>query len=241
MWGRTAGPVVKIWVDLNFSIFSTLAFRMEKVGNCKVYLAVVSAKQQSGLILKLLIAFGLVSLAVGNSQHAKGNEARKGEKLHSLGAYLAPALQGLCPVLASSSTPWWENLGEGQHRPRISSGSLASHLFSWAQHILAWGAIWPPPQKAHVTSSVSWVGRVPPEWAGGSALHSARRFRLVSQRETVFQLNSKQLDSQEKTFLLVPCVCLALAVSVLAHYYLLIPIVIGHCPIHKMRACLDLG
>lgn len=76
---------------------------MEKVGNSKVCQAVVSAKQQSGLVLKLLIAFGLVSLAMGNSQHAKGNEAGKGEKLHSLGAHLAPALQGPCPVLASSS------------------------------------------------------------------------------------------------------------------------------------------
>lgn len=57
----------------------------------------------------------------------------------------------------------------------------------------------------------------------------------------MFQLNSKQLDTQEKTFLLVPCVCLALAVSALAHYYLLIPTVIGYCPIHKTQVCLDLG
>ena len=78
---------------------------MKKVGNSKVYLAVVSAKQQSGLVLKLLIALGLVSLAMGNSQHTKGNEAGEGEKLHSLGAYLAPALQGPCSVLASSSAP----------------------------------------------------------------------------------------------------------------------------------------
>jgi len=52
---------------------SAVLFRVEKVGNAKVCLAVVSAKQQSGLVLKLLIAFGLVSLAVGNSQHTKGN------------------------------------------------------------------------------------------------------------------------------------------------------------------------
>lgn len=52
---------------------------MEKWGNSKVYLAVVRAEQQSGLVLKLLIAFGLVSLAVGNSQHTKGNEVGDGE------------------------------------------------------------------------------------------------------------------------------------------------------------------
>lgn len=52
---------------------------MEKWGNSKVYLAVVSAEQQSGLILNLLITFGLVSLAVGNSQHTKGNEVGDGE------------------------------------------------------------------------------------------------------------------------------------------------------------------
>lgn len=52
---------------------------MEKWGNSKVCLAVVSAEQQSGLVLKLLSASGLVSLAVGNSQHAKGNEVGDGE------------------------------------------------------------------------------------------------------------------------------------------------------------------
>lgn len=54
---------------------------MEKVGNSKVYLALVSAKQQSGLILKLLITFGLVSLAMGDSQRTKGNEAGEREIL----------------------------------------------------------------------------------------------------------------------------------------------------------------
>lgn len=86
---------------------------MEKVRNSKVYLAVVSAKQQSGLILKLLVVFGLVSLEMGNSQHAKGNEAGEREKLHSLGAYLAPALQGPCPVLSSSGAPFSQVQGRG--------------------------------------------------------------------------------------------------------------------------------
>lgn len=63
---------------------------------------------------------------------------------------------------------------------------------------------------------------------------------MVSQRETV-SAEFKAAGQSGKTFLLVPCVCLALAVSVLARYYLLIPIVIGHCPIHKVQACLDLG
>lgn len=71
--------MLKIGVYFNFSTCSTPAFRMEKWGNSKVCLAVVSAEQQSGLVLKLLSAFGLVSLAVGNSQHAKGNEVGDGE------------------------------------------------------------------------------------------------------------------------------------------------------------------
>lgn len=77
---------------------------MEKWGNSKVYLAVVSAEQQSGLILNLLITFGLVSLAMGNSQHTKGNEVGDGETpllaLNCLQPYRDPVqlsqVQALC-------------------------------------------------------------------------------------------------------------------------------------------------
>lgn len=65
------------------------------MGNPKVCLAVVSIKQESGLVLKLLVSFGVVNLAGGSLQHAKGNEAGEREKLHCPVAYLAPALNAL--------------------------------------------------------------------------------------------------------------------------------------------------
>lgn len=98
-------------LQLKYELILILAFAVlrclgwKKVGNSKVCLAVVSIKQQSGLVLKLLITFGVVNLTVGNFQHAKGDEAGERGKLHSLVAYLAPALNALCPVIASSSTP----------------------------------------------------------------------------------------------------------------------------------------
>lgn len=118
-------------VYLNFSICNTAVFRVGS-GKSKVYLAVVNAKQQPGLVLRLLIAFGLINLAGGNSQLAKGNEAGGKEKLHSW------CLSGSNPTgtLSSSHTlkyPMMREPGQGpassenQHRlPCIPSTLLGS-------------------------------------------------------------------------------------------------------------------
>lgn len=209
MWGRIAGALVKIRVYLNSNICSTPAVRMEKVGSSKVYLTVVSAKQQSEIVLKLLIAFGLVSPAMGNSHHAKGNEAGEGEKIHSLGAFLAPALQGILSSSHKFKGPVMREPGRGPASsenqyglpsiPSILLGSaylgMGSNLAPSSEsschffHVLAWLS------PSRVSRRVSFAQREP--------------FSLgFSEREAVFQLNSKQLDSREKNISSCP-LCLS--------------------------------
>lgn len=103
-----------------------------KVENSEVCLAVVNVNQQPGLVLRLLIALGLINLAGGNSQFAKGNETGEREKLHSW------CLSGCSPTGTLSSSHTWKYpvmrepgqgpaSSENQHRlPSIPSFLLGS-------------------------------------------------------------------------------------------------------------------
>lgn len=156
---------------------------------------------------------------MGSLISSKGNEAGEGLKLHALCARLAPALQGPRPGLASSSTPWWKpgwGPAASKNHHRLP---LIPPILLWLTFIGVGNDVSLSSEGAHHSiHAPSWPSPGRADSSGMSSLGTSH-FWWDSQKDAAFQLNSKQLD-RKKTFLLVPGVCLTLAVSVLARYYL---------------------
>lgn len=68
--------------------------------------------------------FGLVSLAMGNSQHTKGNEAGEGEKLHSSGALSGSSPAGTLSSSRKFKGPMMREPGRGPASSENQHGLL---------------------------------------------------------------------------------------------------------------------
>lgn len=224
LWISNGLPVNQPQEFSAISTCNTLVFRMEKMEGSKAYPTVLNAWQQTGLCSDLSLPLGCSVWSWGAPDVLmKMKLERRRKSMLSMLVWLQ---------LLQAQAPRDESLGDGQQHLRISTAPRFPPFFP----LLVMRSNMAPSSESPLSLSPS--GQVlRKQQVGQPCLLQAifagflRKTLCFSWIQSSWRVRKKHFTSPVSSSG-SPCFSTS--------YYLLIPIVVGHCPIHKMQACLDL-